>query len=210
MSEYTVRKGDTLTGIARHFHVSLEELLHVNPEIKDRDVIYIDEHLKIPTRAGAVRRPPSRPAPKAVKRPAVKPAVNPLVEAAVRRAKRPQSLPKDRCDEAVASYWGYSSSGYASAYINWQNTPRQHRHAGDRNPPAGASLSWADKGGGYGHEAFSLGHGLIVTTDMNSRGQYTPGHNGIVPLGYIERFWGLVYLGATDPYFQGHLVTKVY
>ncbi|GBC85673.1 hypothetical protein HRbin11_02123 [bacterium HR11] len=57
-SEYTVRPGDTLSGIARRFGVSVRDLLKSNPHIQDPDHIFPGQVLWIP-----VRRDPSSAAP---------------------------------------------------------------------------------------------------------------------------------------------------
>ncbi|HHW13586.1 MAG TPA: LysM peptidoglycan-binding domain-containing protein [Firmicutes bacterium] len=53
--EYVVQPGDTLSGIARRFGVSLAALLAVNPEITDPDLIFPGEVVRIPL------LPPLRP-----------------------------------------------------------------------------------------------------------------------------------------------------
>lgn len=53
--EYVVQPGDTLSGIARRFGVSLAALLVVNPEITDPDLIFPGEVVRIPL------MPPLRP-----------------------------------------------------------------------------------------------------------------------------------------------------
>lgn len=45
---YLARSGDTLTGIARKYGVSLEKLLLVNPQIEDENKLYRGELVKIP------------------------------------------------------------------------------------------------------------------------------------------------------------------
>jgi len=45
---YLVRSGDTLTGIARKYGVTLEKLLSVNPQIEDPNILFRGELVKIP------------------------------------------------------------------------------------------------------------------------------------------------------------------
>lgn len=48
---YTVAKGDTLSGIAARFHVTLSALEHANPQIHNVNVIYPGEAVHIPAAA---------------------------------------------------------------------------------------------------------------------------------------------------------------
>ena len=45
---YTVRKGDTLWGIARQYGVDLTALIWANPQIKNPNLIYPGEAVNIP------------------------------------------------------------------------------------------------------------------------------------------------------------------
>ena len=72
------------------------------------------------------------------------------------------------------------------------------KEAGDRNPPAGVPVFWSGGSKGHGHAAVSLGDGMIRTIDRPTSGQV-----GTVPLGEIERVWGLKYLGWTHDLY-GH------
>ncbi|MGQ0773873.1 MAG: LysM peptidoglycan-binding domain-containing protein [Pseudonocardiales bacterium] len=49
-STYIVQPGDTLSGIAKRFEVSLESLIKANPQIKDPDLIHPGEVIYIPAR----------------------------------------------------------------------------------------------------------------------------------------------------------------
>lgn len=44
---YTVQKGDTLSGIAKKYNLTLEELKALNPQIKDPDVIQIGQEVTV-------------------------------------------------------------------------------------------------------------------------------------------------------------------
>lgn len=45
---YTVRKGDTLWGIAKRFNVALAALIAANPQIKNPNLIYPGDRVKLP------------------------------------------------------------------------------------------------------------------------------------------------------------------
>ena len=45
---YTVRPGDTLSGIAERFGVSLDALIAANPQISDPDRIFPGQVINIP------------------------------------------------------------------------------------------------------------------------------------------------------------------
>jgi LysM repeat protein len=45
---YIVAKGDTMSKIARKFHVTVEQLLAANPKVKDADRIAVGDELTIP------------------------------------------------------------------------------------------------------------------------------------------------------------------
>lgn len=45
---YVVRKGDTLSGIAKRFAVTLRNILAANPQIKDPSLIHVGDAIKIP------------------------------------------------------------------------------------------------------------------------------------------------------------------
>ena len=45
---YTVRKGDTLWGIAKRYGVTLTALIAANPQIKNPNLIYPGDRVRIP------------------------------------------------------------------------------------------------------------------------------------------------------------------
>ncbi|WP_040208833.1 cell wall hydrolase [Neobacillus jeddahensis] len=46
---YTVKSGDTMSSIAREYHLSLQELAALNPQIKNLDLITIDQVIETTT-----------------------------------------------------------------------------------------------------------------------------------------------------------------
>jgi prophage tail gpP-like protein len=48
IGSYTVSKGDTLHDIAKSKNISLQDLISANPQIKNPDLIYPDQTIKIP------------------------------------------------------------------------------------------------------------------------------------------------------------------
>jgi LysM repeat protein len=49
--QYVVQEGDTLELIAELFHVDVDEMLAVNPQIDDTNIIYANEILNLPSYA---------------------------------------------------------------------------------------------------------------------------------------------------------------
>ena len=97
----------------------------------------------------------------------------------------------------MAKYYGYSSSGYATAISHWNAIPANEKHPGDNNPPPGALVFWS---GNLGHVALSVGNGEVVSTDYP--------HSGMVsktPISTITNGWGKSYLGWSVPVFQGQV-----
>ena len=90
----------------------------------------------------------------------------------------------------------FDRDGDADAVDMWKACAL--KHAGDRNPPAGVPVFWSGGSRGHGHAAISLGDGFIRTIDRPTSGKV-----GTVPLGEIERAWGLKYLGWTADLY-GH------
>jgi LysM repeat protein len=48
---YVIQRGDTLSGIAARYGVTLAELRHVNPQVRDPDLIYAGDTLNLPAHA---------------------------------------------------------------------------------------------------------------------------------------------------------------
>ena len=52
MSKHVVRSGESLSGIAGHFHVQLHDLIRANPQIRNPNLIHPGQHITIPERRG--------------------------------------------------------------------------------------------------------------------------------------------------------------
>lgn len=48
IQEYIIKKGDTLSDLAREYNTSVKEILYYNPQIRDKDLININEDLILP------------------------------------------------------------------------------------------------------------------------------------------------------------------
>jgi hypothetical protein len=99
-----------------------------------------------------------------------------------------------------ASVGDVDRDGDADAVDGYKAT--KHKHL-DRNPPAGVPVFWSGGSHGYGHAAVSLGGGKIRSTDAGGRGKVAT-----VDLGWVERSWGLHYLGWTDD-LHGEVIPEV-
>lgn len=104
------------------------------------------------------------------------------------------------CDKWVASYYGYSSSGYATAIAHWNAIPVTDKHPNDVNAPAGALVFWSGGSSGAGHVALSLGGGKIVSTDYPRSGI-----TSATTIDAISNGWGEHYQGWATPVFQGQV-----
>lgn len=67
------------------------------------------------------------------------------------------------------------------------------KHPGDRNPPPGVPVFWSGGSKGHGHVAMSWPNGRVRGTDSP-----TSGRIGTVDFDWIERAWGLRYLGWAE------------
>ena len=56
-NDYTIQSGDTLSGIAARYGVSVQDLLAANPQIRNPDVIYSGQSLTIPSGGGNAGAP---------------------------------------------------------------------------------------------------------------------------------------------------------
>lgn len=99
------------------------------------------------------------------------------------------------CGQFCAAMYGFDSSGYNTALIQWNSIPAKDKHPGDVNAPAGMLLFW---GVGQGHVAISDGAGGCWSIDISGPGTVTR-----VPASRITSSWGKPYLGWSLPYFQG-------
>lgn len=103
------------------------------------------------------------------------------------------------CGQFCAAMYGYGFSGYASAYVQWQQTPRALRSPGSDTPPPGALVFWSGGPGAHGHVAVATGSDAqCYSIDING-----PGTVSRVPTDLIRARWGLTYLGWAYPFFQG-------
>jgi hypothetical protein len=107
------------------------------------------------------------------------------------------------CQLATRTWLGAPSvgdvdgDGDADAVDGWKKEPAGAKHT-DRKPPKGAPVAWSGGRNGYGHRALSLGPDSkgtywIRTTDGNGSGRVAT-----VPLGWVEKTWGLHYLGWSE------------
>jgi len=125
-------------------------------------------------------------------------------ETAARRAEASHSNKPGTCQLWTRTMFGAPSAGDrdhdgdSDAVDGWNSEPVSARHPGDRNPPRGVPVAWSGGRNGYGHRAISLGNGLIRSTDAGG-----PGVVATVDLGWVERNWGLRYLGWSET-ITGH------
>ena len=56
-TDYTVRKGDTLSGIAKKYNTTVEAIMQANPKIKNPSVIYVGQVISIPVKSMQVSNP---------------------------------------------------------------------------------------------------------------------------------------------------------
>jgi hypothetical protein len=112
---------------------------------------------------------------------------------AIRRAKRAIGIRhgyRHLCLLFVRTRYGVPKRAH-TALRAWSAARHKHRH--DHYPPAGVPVFWSGGSHRGGHVAISLGHGMIVSTDMPRTG-----HVGRIRLSTIARRWHLRYLGWTE------------
>lgn len=119
---------------------------------------------------------------------------------AIKNALGTSRNPVGMCDHQVGVYYGYSSSGYATAIAHWNAISGADKHPGDLNPPAGALVFWSGGSSGAGHVALSLGGGKIVSTDYPRAGI-----TSTTTIDAISNGWGEHYMGWSKPVFQGQV-----
>jgi hypothetical protein len=106
----------------------------------------------------------------------------------------------DTCQLWTRTIFGAPSAGDrdhdtdADAVDGWLSEPAWAKHPGDRNPPLGVPVSFSGGSSGHGHRAVVVGpNGQVGGTDTPERGRV-----GIVDIDWIERNWGLHYLGWSE------------
>jgi hypothetical protein len=120
-------------------------------------------------------------------------------ETAARRAEDSYTNVPGTCQLWTRTMFGAPSAGDqdrdgdSDAVDGWYSEPEHARHPGDPNPPRGTPVAWSGGRNGFGHRAISLGGGRIRSTDAGG-----PGKVATVELGWVERNWGLRYLGWSE------------
>lgn len=87
----------------------------------------------------------------------------------------------------------YDHDGDADAVDYWKAAKKRGRVVETSDPkdiPAGVLISWTGGSHGYGHAAYSLGDGEMVSTDLPTRGKV-----GRVPIDKARTQWGLKLVG---------------
>jgi LysM repeat protein len=203
MTNYIVREGDTLSSIATAHRTTIALLERYNRKITNPNMIYVNEVLALPPAHGPVQPRP------AVTHAPVGDAPNPIAARAVAHANATHVCREGTCDHIVAGYYGLSYSGYNTAYENALAVPRQYRHVGNQIE-AGMVAFWSGGSHHYGHAALFVDGGVHVrSSDMDANGNYAPGEVNTIPYTKVHESWGLEFMFATDPWFQGHLLTVV-
>lgn len=121
---------------------------------------------------------------------------------AVKRAKADNFNTPGTCQMWTRELFSAPSSGDqdgdgdADAVDGWKDEPLKARHT-DRKPPAGAPVAWSGGRSGFGHRAISLGpvNGVYMIRSTDAGGA---GRVATVPLSWVERNWGLHYLGWSE------------
>lgn len=55
IDQYQIKSDDMLTSIAKRYGVTIEDIIKANPQIKDRDIIYIGDWIAIPVITSKVK-----------------------------------------------------------------------------------------------------------------------------------------------------------
>lgn len=197
---YTVRKGDSLTSIAKAHKTTVATLRKLNPQIKHPNVIIPGQHVKLPAGKTPVMKPvkpkpPSKPEHHAV-------------ALAIEKALRTHYWPHGMCDNFCANMYSQAHSGYGTAAAHWAATPTRYRHA-SYSAPKGAIVLYGGGSTGAGHATLSLGGNKERSIDMDVNGNYHPGQVHTVTRGQVLSWGTLHYLGWIDPFFQGKLIVRV-
>ncbi|WP_436700987.1 hypothetical protein [Nocardioides sp. BYT-33-1] len=106
-------------------------------------------------------------------------------------------LPAGMCARWTREQYGIGPSGDADgdgdvdAIDAWRRAV--NHHPGDRNPPPGVPVFWSGGSKGHGHVAMSWPGGRIRGTDSPISGRI-----GTVDFDWIEKHWGLTYLGWAE------------
>lgn len=126
-------------------------------------------------------------------------------EAAVRAAQATSFNTPGMCQLHTRTWFDAPSvgdvdqDGLPDAEDGWRAEPIKYRHPNDRKAPLGTPLSWIGGSADAGHRAISLGvprgasECLIRSTDAGGRGRVAT-----VPLSWVERNWGLHYVGWSE------------
>lgn len=116
---------------------------------------------------------------------------------AMERAALATTYPVGYCARWVRTMYDVAPSGDVDrdgdvdAVDSWKRATR--KHPGDRNPPPGVPAYWSGGRSGHGHIAITWPNGRIRGTDSPTAGQI-----GTVDLEWVERNWGLKYLGWSE------------
>lgn len=94
-----------------------------------------------------------------------------VLEFAAKEAASGRASWNQQCQRFVRTAIG-AGGGARSASIAWSEA--DYKHAGDRNPPAGALVYWTGGSKGFGHAAISDGKGNIYTTHVGGRVRLMP------------------------------------
>lgn len=123
-------------------------------------------------------------------------------EAAVRAENSKTNVP-GTCQKWTREILGAPSAGDvdrdgdADAVDGWKSEPADRRHTG-RMPPRGTPVAWSGGRSGFGHRALSLGPNKEGTYMIRSTDAGGSGKVATVELGWVERNWGLTYLGWSE------------